>query len=87
MGRQEEIKPLGHFEQYDSFPSTSLQLHFFNDNELPYCVSNLKTRTADLSQDECQAGHHRCFLAIGKCQKLPQKIVVHLPYDSIYSSH
>ena len=36
LGRQEEIKPLGQLVQYVSFPSTSLLLHFFNDNELSY---------------------------------------------------
>ena len=34
LGRQVEIKPLGQLGQYLGFPSTSLLLHFFNDNEL-----------------------------------------------------
>ena len=36
LGRQEEIKPIGQPWQYDRFPSTSLLLPFFNDNELSY---------------------------------------------------
>ena len=39
LGRQEEIKPLGQPGQYVSFPSTSLLLPFFNDNELYYWSS------------------------------------------------
>ena len=38
LGRQEEIKPLRQLGQYVGFPSTSLLLPFFNDNELPSCV-------------------------------------------------
>ena len=36
LGRQEEIQPLGQLGQYLGFPSTSLLLHFFNDNELSF---------------------------------------------------
>ena len=40
LGRQEEIKPLGQPGQYYvSFPSTSLLLPFWIENELSFCVT------------------------------------------------
>ena len=40
---RKEIKPLGQPGQYDSFPSTSLLLPFFNDNELSYStIENIR---------------------------------------------
>ena len=44
LRRQEEIKPLGQPGQYVIFPSTSLLVPFFNDNELSLSPTKVEKR-------------------------------------------